>query len=581
MMQSFYNGVTGALTHQFGIDSWSNNIANINTNGYKANTPEFGSLFAKDLQYINGSSTVNSTPNYGVTVSANAINMTNGSLVDAQDSNPFNMAISEKGWFVVGKSNSTYPNSTQYTRDGEFKRDGNGNIVTSSGEYLYGIDLGKISNGEFKTDLAKNENLKAENPTLVPLQIPENIYYSPAITSYVNSSVNLNSTDNLTSIDGAFLSDDGVFDESAFKANNVNTIYNELGKSVNIKDGDTITISVDGKAKTLTYGKNFTTMGELMSEFQKATKLDVVIDDCRIKATNNTKNVMDLKFSSSNDNLISNLGLRDMTLKPTESISSTALSVPTFKNDIEVFNASGEKFILHSDYVLTNLDFGGVENWSMRSAIFDRDLNKKYTEGYVKGSMEFDNSGNTPPQLFDSSGAKIENLDIPFANGSIKFDPTKVDENSFTANAKFYGSEQKKVDKDGAEQGYLEDIAIDSNGIINLVFSNQKYEAMGRVGVAGFVNDQGLAKVGSNLFSLNPQSVNGVNGATSGLPFLMWDNAGNLKSTEVLQGFVETSNVEMARALTELMVMQRAYSANTKTITTADEMVKEAIGLKR
>ena len=67
----------------------------------------------------------------------------------------------------------------------------------------------------------------------------------------------------------------------------------------------------------------------------------------------------------------------------------------------------------------------------------------------------------------------------------------------------------------------------------------------------------------------------------SGDALLNWNTDGNLKSTNIIQGKLETSNVKMDTALTQLMIMQRAYSASTKSISTADDMVKEAIGLKR
>lgn len=56
MVGSFYNGISGIKTHQFGIDSTSNNIANVNTTGYRGNLPEFKSLFATNLNFINSNS---------------------------------------------------------------------------------------------------------------------------------------------------------------------------------------------------------------------------------------------------------------------------------------------------------------------------------------------------------------------------------------------------------------------------------------------------------------------------------------------------------------------------------------------
>ncbi|NWF67305.1 MAG: hypothetical protein HXX81_07560, partial [Campylobacterales bacterium] len=139
-------------------------------------------------------------------------------------------------------------------------------------------------------------------------------------------------------------------------------------------------------------------------------------------------------------------------------------------------------------------------------------------------------------------------------------------------------------------EGFNEGVSIDKNGIIYMHFSNDKVEPFGRVGLSRFINDQGLAKVGSNLFSVTPS----LNGETSpyksGIPTLLWehkegtDTVGRLdlfSGSAIKQKMLETSNVDMATALTEIMVMQRSYSANAKSITTADDLIKEAIGLKR
>ncbi len=105
---------------------------------------------------------------------------------------------------------------------------------------------------------------------------------------------------------------------------------------------------------------------------------------------------------------------------------------------------------------------------------------------------------------------------------------------------------------------------------------------MGRVGITAFVNDQGLKKVGGNLFSLDVQGFGGQVGMLSGPPLLGWDeNSGGLKFGQVIDNMIEYSNVNIADALTELIVFQRGYSFNAKAFTTGDDLIKEAIALKR
>ena len=129
----------------------------------------------------------------------------------------------------------------------------------------------------------------------------------------------------------------------------------------------------------------------------------------------------------------------------------------------------------------------------------------------------------------------------------------------------------------------MKDIVINDDGIIMVNFSNGKIESVGRFGIAAFVNDQGLSKVGGNLFELNIRTINGVTSVVSGEPLLAWNEGGlaGLKFGRVLDKMLETSNVDTGTALTDLIVFQRGYQMSAKSITTADELMKEAIGLKR
>lgn len=138
------------------------------------------------------------------------------------------------------------------------------------------------------------------------------------------------------------------------------------------------------------------------------------------------------------------------------------------------------------------------------------------------------------------------------------------------------------VNKDGTQKGELTHIGIDNNGIINLSFSNGVTEKMGRVGVVAFVNDQGLQKVGGNLFEMSSYLINGEESLpASGKPLIGWDEKGELRFGQILHKYLETSNVNPADAMTDLIIYQRGYSMNAKAFTTGDDLIKEAINLKR
>ena len=84
MNGTIVNASSGIRTHQFGLDSISNNIANVNTIGYRENIPQFESLFASNLDTLNADSPINNDFNYGATKSSNAISTRSGSYKSSE-----------------------------------------------------------------------------------------------------------------------------------------------------------------------------------------------------------------------------------------------------------------------------------------------------------------------------------------------------------------------------------------------------------------------------------------------------------------------------------------------------------------
>ena len=98
---------------------------------------------------------------------------------------------------------------------------------------------------------------------------------------------------------------------------------------------------------------------------------------------------------------------------------------------------------------------------------------------------------------------------------------------------------------------------------------------MQRVALVGPIDAQGLEKAGNSLFRAS---------GNSGVPavaFSLANNSANGTSEKILSNSLEMSNVDLATQFVKLITTQRAYSANSKTITTADEMTQEVLNLKR
>ena len=186
MNRSFYNGVSGIKTHQFGLDVWANNIANINTNGYKYKIPEFSTIFTQSLQNQNVLPVANDI-GLGSIKEASAPVMTMGSLIATN--NEFDMAIGGKGWFGIQDMSGDY----FYTRNGSFSRDADGYLVDTNGNYVMGKSANNISDGILTND--KIGDIKLNNVSDGgKINLPEKLVLPAKPTTFVKMKGNLDST---------------------------------------------------------------------------------------------------------------------------------------------------------------------------------------------------------------------------------------------------------------------------------------------------------------------------------------------------------------------------------------------------
>ncbi|OYZ56925.1 MAG: hypothetical protein B7Y17_06635, partial [Sulfuricurvum sp. 24-42-5] len=126
---------------------------------------------------------------------------------------------------------------------------------------------------------------------------------------------------------------------------------------------------------------------------------------------------------------------------------------------------------------------------------------------------------------------------------------------------------------DGTMGGTLTKYGINQEGLIIADFSNGRQSAIGRVAVYHFQNEQGLARTSGTMYT---QSSN------SGDPTFWTDQNGNaITGAKITSGQLENSNVRLDVGLTDMIILQRAYQANAKTITTVDEMIQKALQMRR
>jgi flagellar hook-basal body protein len=209
MNKSFYIGLSGSTSNQFGIDTIANNIANVNTVGFKGSTAEYSSLFSSVLTDAYSESTLNDSAS-GSRQNGTFLNMDQGSF--QLSDRAFDLALSGEGWFGV-KGTNNQNNNLYYTRSGSFSRDINGDMVGPGGNYLLGTSGNNIASTtlsqkqleDFGLYYGKNGNklgiankvTPIKNIAITPvggqtkINLPDILYYPPVPTTNISYHANL------------------------------------------------------------------------------------------------------------------------------------------------------------------------------------------------------------------------------------------------------------------------------------------------------------------------------------------------------------------------------------------------------
>lgn len=198
------------------------------------------------------------------------------------------------------------------------------------------------------------------------------------------------------------------------------------------------------------------------------------------------------------------------------------------------------------------------DNYGRLASVIDSAGNVSNPEGEIAIAASFTVPGANP----DEDGNPLrQTLNINVGTiGSMK--------NTITQSAS--SSSTKAFYQDGYTMGYLDNFKIDASGIITGVYSNGTTRSIGQIAMASFTNQGGLEKAGNNTYMASNNS-GLANISTSGI-------AG--KGT-MLSGALEMSNVDLTEQMTDMIVTQRGFQANSKTIQTADTLLDTVLNLKR
>ena len=241
------------------------------------------------------------------------------------------------------------------------------------------------------------------------------------------------------------------------------------------------------------------------------------------------------------------------------------MNAATHTTSIDVFDSLGSKhtLTLHFRKWHTSTNPNDPTVWKWYAEVPAPSTLGQPAYGEVKfnpdGSL---NSFNPPSLIFNPNNGANPGQAIRLDLGTIgEFNGIT----SFEAPSSTSGQTQ-----DGYPGGDLQQLTVDQTGTIIGVFTNGRSYSLAQVAIAKFVNNEGLMSEGGTLFSASPNS---------GVPII--GTAGTGGRGTIQPSALEMSNVDLSRALTELIIIQRGFQANAKTITTSDQMLNTLLQLKQ
>ena len=170
---------------------------------------------------------------------------------------------------------------------------------------------------------------------------------------------------------------------------------------------------------------------------------------------------------------------------------------------------------------------------------------------------------------YDVQGSNVDTATQGFQEQTFNLNLGEVGSNTSSITQYGSASSTKAFAQDGYSMGYLENFQIDQTGNITGVYSNGTNRVLGQVALATFTNPGGLEKNGETSYVVSNNSGD-ANIGPSGI-------AGKGK---FISGALEMSNVDLASEFTDMIITQRGFQANSKTITTSDTMPQELLNFK-
>lgn len=510
LSSSLHIGTTGIIAHQTNMSVISDNIANMNTVGFKSSRALFGTLMSQQLP----AATVGNQIGQGVGISSIYRDMDIGALETTTEHT--DISISGNGFFIVSPDTSS---DIFYSRAGNFRFDNDGFLRDPGGNILQGYRLAPESILEDSPAIPPAASAPLEDIQLI-VQGDGSIVSEPEATTEIRMSVNLDSgsVDNSVGAGSPFTAMFDSWDatleeplgERGYAYETSLSVYDENGNSHVLTAYFDPADDIDGASGNRVWEYLLTVPA---SEDASALNAKKGIVAAGTMTFNPSGEILNLNaFSGTSDD--------KSTWTPVE-LSEDGYPLLTV-------NLAGTAPIASS------LDFGlnTAEGWNLPDGVSSMgDLGT--------------NLADLPAMTNPGRGAlSVTN----FSSGS-----TTIFQN-----------------QNGYERGFLQSISVDTSGTIIGNYSNGQQQGLYKIPLADFINPQGLLREGGNLFSATAQS---------GAEMLGW--ASEDRFGAVVSRTLENSNVDLATEFVNMIVTQKGFDANSKVITTSDQVLQTAIQMKR
>lgn len=550
MMRSMYSGVSGLKTHQTKMDVIGNNIANVNTVGFKSSSVTFSEIMYQNLSGASGPNALTGTGGVnakqiglGVTTGSTSVNIT-GAGASQTTGRAFDIKLNDTNsatsFFIVSNGSGT-----QFTRAGSFYVDGAGNLcMTSTGYNVMGWQVDPTTGDIRKDTVSALRVMSEKNMTSAP---------EATVNGRCEGVLDKNSTD-VTSEAGqamnlSFYDALGYSYVAKFAIKETNRDTGEYTVELtDILDSTNKSILDQTKYDSVTGTYDPDYLGDIFGAVKSQTKTYTPRAGwTTVDAANNIfeYNATYYRYDAAAGNLVEVAdngggnyvqvpGGTTKTLAEAFGVSPYATGI-TMTNGVVTANVSGANYTLKF-----NPDDG----------VFD----------YIGATGQ----DNVFLNLKDTLGGNFENIDIDFT-GTKWFD---------NGGSSTIGMDKGDVDGKtgtGKKLGDMIGVFVDTNGKIYGSYENGNTILLGQIAVAQFANAMGLEKVGDNCYTTTLNS-----GEFDGIGVDITAGGGTMST-----GMLEMSNVDLSSEFTEMITTQRGFQANSRIITVSDTLLEELINLKR